>query len=644
MPDDLDDFNRAMDANRPGARAPVRVVHDAEGGEDLAQTLPPPVTPLGHLDGVHYFFDPRGQVRALNAQQLGQRGHLDVLFCGHIAWAAAVAPAVDKEGNTIPGDYSQKGVARLLIRLNDGVGLFTDRPRRGPGVWRSSGGVPMLHLGDVVVALREGGATEKRAGFSASNALWPAHPAVLPVADGAERIAWLRDPAGAQDCARLLDELRRWNWGPLPQADVFFGLWAAHLLGAALRWRSHGLLVGPPGSGKSTLLEFYQAISPLAVMLNDFTEAGLRQMLTGRAQPLLLDEAEGESEAGAVSRMQRVVELLRRASGGQGAQSVRGSAGGQSQRFEVMSPAMLGAVLPPVLLPQDATRITRLDLRPRAPEGPGLPSAAELAAWKALAPRLWGRALAGLGRVEANIATYRDVLIARGCAPRLADQIGTILAARKMMLEDEPVAHADADEDVAAFGWLAPTEADQVADAGPMACLTHLLQSAIDANLNGERPTVGQMIRQGYADDGDRARRLLAEHGLLLAPWPRKGGGDAWLYIADKHPRLGRLFEGTQWASGRWKEDLRRLAGAEVPDTPQWIGEAKPRCCVVPPALLPEREQHGPAGFTVLEELAGEFGLGQDWAFQAAKARLSPKQARTDAEQTARARASPRPG
>lgn len=631
MDDDVSAFNAAIAANVTPLRPSGGGGGAGEGGEAPSRTdRPPPVTPLGHRDGVHVFFDPRGQERALNPTQIANRGHLDVLLCGELAWAVAAAPAFDKDGKPT-GDYSAKELSRELIRMNSEVGLFdTAMPRRGPGVWRVAGDEVALHLGDLVIVGVGPDRDRRRAGFRDWGALWPAHPAVT-----VDRRP--KAPASAEDARAVEAVFARWNWGALPQAGVFFGLWAAHLCGAAVRWRPHGIVVGPPGSGKTTLMSVYSALSPLAVMLNDFTEAGLRQMLTGRALPLLLDEAEGDAEG--VARLQRVVELLRKASGGDGAQSVRGSAGGASQRFEVFSPALLGAVLPPSLLPQDASRITRLDLEPRRAGGAALPSTAEIAEMRKRAPALWGRALAGLPRLEANLVVLRQAMLARGCAPRLADQLGTILAARAMMLRDEVLDAVSADEEVAAFGWLAPSEADQAPDAGPASCLTHLLQSSLEVTWNGERPTVGKAVRLALQDADSAASRALVEHGLLVSPWPRKGGGDPWLLVADKHPRLERMFADTQWAGRRWKEDLRRLPGAVVPEHPQWVGE-KARVTVLPPALLPERDAGAPASVQMLEELAGEYRLGADWIVRGVKARWSPANARVAAMEAGRA---PRP-
>lgn len=623
---------RVVNGGRGEDRSPDPPVPRGEGdsGGQGAVSAPAvelpdcPVTALGMRDGICWFFDAKGQLRGLNATQMANRGNLDLLLCAEVAWAAAAYPAFDKEG-TPTGDYQVKAVSRHLIRACADAGLFRDdEPRRGPGVWRDEAGVPVLHLGDTVITLKPD-RERRRAGFRAGGALWPAHPSIRPPAR----------PALAEDVRKLEALFRRWNWGGLPHERIFLGLWAAGLLGAAIRWRPHGLVVGEAGSGKTTLMEFYETISPLAVFSNDATEAGLRQDLSGRAAPLLIDEAEGDSDG--APRIQRVIELLRRASGGGGARSLRGSAGGHSQKFVVMSPALLGAILPPVLLPQDSSRITRMDILKRDPAATqGLPDAEEVAWARKAAPAFWGRALAGLPRFGENFAVLRQALLARGCAMRLVDQVGTILAARAMMLRDDPLAPAEADEEVAAVAWLAPSEADQAGDGGPASCLQHLLQSALEVTWNGARPTVGFCVARALLPDCDREREALEEHGLRVSAYPSGALGKASLYVAERHPRLARLYEGTQWAGGRWREDLRRLPGAITPEHPQRIGKAKPRCTVLPPALLPDNDAPAPATIAELRALQEEFHLGDGWVLAMIEARWTERQARDDAFRTGR--------
>lgn len=602
---------------------------DGEGGEDLAEAGPCPIKPLGHRAGLFYFFNAAGELRALTAQQLGQAPQLIALFGGDVDWLMAMFPQRDRDSNRVVW-FTARHANQWAVAACHRAGLFREEePRRGLGLWRGEEEL-LLHLGEEVHLLRAG--EVRGAGFRGFGALWPALPR-------APAPAKPEDAATALEALELEEAFALWHWERTGSAALFFGLWVAGLLGAATRWRPHGLVVGPAGSGKTTLMELYAATSPLAAFWNDYTEAGLRQSLTGRAAPLILDEAEGDAEGAA--KLTAVIKLLRLASQGEGAQSVRGSAGGTSQSFTVTCSAILGGILPPDLLPQDASRITRLDLLPRAADGPALPTEEERARLRIAAPRLWRRALSGLGRFAGNLERLRRVLIGRGCAPRLADQLGTILAARAMMLADAELTEEEASAEVEAFAWWAPTEADQATDGGPHACFRHLLASAADVNRHGERPTLRALLVEAQGGEkAEDARRLLIAHGLKLAPWPQRSAGPLCLYIADRNPRLGQLYGGTQWAGSRWKEDLKRLPGAFRPESPQYV-VSKERCTVIPGELLP-REDAPPATLAELEALAAEYRMAPGFILDCLRGGVQREQARAMAE--AAARAPPAPG
>jgi len=520
---------------------------------------------LGHRDGRFYFFDTVGQLRALTAQNLGQPSQIVALFGGDVHWLVDAFQQLDKEGNPTNW-FSVRQAGADLMRRCVAAGLFrSDEPQRGVGVWQVGDRVA-VHLGGRVFWPDD--RKFQTAGFRASGALWPAHPDVPAPTK----------PCGPEVVEQVETMFRRWNWqrsgGLSGQSDaaVFTGLWAAGLLGAAISWRPHGLVVGAPGSGKSSLMELYAALSPLSLEANDYTEAGLRQAVTGRAAPLILDEADEDPES--TGRLQGVIGLLRRASGLQGARVVRGSAGGQAQHFEVMSQAIMGAVLPPPLQPQDATRISRVDLLPRPQGGIGtLPNRSEIRWARGQAPALWGRALAGLPRFMINLEELRTVLLDRGCAPRLADQVGTILAARGMMLLDEPMGGSEVEEAILAAGWLVQTAEQQDREfGGPRACLGHLLSSSSGLMENGGPVTIGTLVIRagtgGDADpDSDRANRHLAQLGVGVRTIPKLGDG-VFLIVANSHASLAPKFAGTRWDNRRWGEDLRRLPGAATPPDP----------------------------------------------------------------------------
>lgn len=563
-------------ARRKAARSDDDAPPPPAGPHDIdAATCP--VQPLGTRANKYFFFGASGELLEMTAQHLGQGAQLISLFAGDKAWPVANFPQLDKEGAPT-GWFSARGLGAWLVAECHAKGLFGGgEPERDIGVWRTPAGVA-VHLGHEVWL----GARRQRAGFRAWGALWPARPRCVLPDD---------EPATAAMAAMLEGAFQRWHWLQPEAPKLFFGAYAAGLLGAAIRWRPHILVVGAAGTGKSTLMETYLAASPLAESQNDYTEAGLRQALNSRARPALLDEAEGDLDG--ANKLRKVIGLLRLASGGAGAQSLKGSPEGHAKRFEVIVAAVLGGILPPALDPQDATRITRLDLRPRRLNGHPLPNEAFQQELRDMAPALWARALAGIPRFEAALARLRVEIMARGCTPRLADQLGTILAARHMMLSDADLAAGEEQEICDEFELFLPPEIDQRQDDGPIACLHHLLQSPSRTHRNGEQPSLGSIVQRARQDfgmvDSVAANASLQAHGLKLARRPaRDPSAPLCLLVADRHTLLETIFANTRWAGRRWREDLLRLPDA-CPDNLR-IDMIKQRCTVIPAIHLPEKD------------------------------------------------------
>lgn len=536
-----------------------------------------PVVFLGQHGGDFHFFDHMGQLRVLAAHHIAQPAQISVLF-GHqgAAWLAQKFPALSQRG--VPtGRFDAADVGHWIIEQSSVAGLFDLRlPVRGIGVWRARD-VAVLHLGDLLVWDGE----ERRPGFREAGALWPAHPAAVKLAP----------PAPPEDARHLETLFGRWHWRQPMAEAVLFGLYAAGMMGAAIPWRPHGFVVGEAGSGKSTLFDLLAEANPLATLVNDYTEAGLRQTLATHASAALLDEADAD-EASAMEKLQRVIGLLRRSSGGAGVSALRGGAGGTPQRFDVVASALMGGILPPVFLPQDASRITRLDVLRRAPDGAPLPSPAERARLRANGPALLARAMKVLPRFAAAFEEARRQLLALdGEAPRVADQIGAILAARHIMQHDSDL--PDLSEEIGILAWAIPSAETRQAEGGPQQALHHLLHAPMETFRQGERPTVRRQIMAalevGTEASISDARRSLMDHGMRVGPYPLSDpNGPLCLYVMNQHQQLARVFAGTRWAGGKWAEDLARLPYAIRPDNPvKLMSGTKVRCVVIPPALLP---------------------------------------------------------
>ena len=559
----------AADRKRRGVRAEADP--EAEASRMPRDPGACPIRAIGLGDGIAYFFDRYGQLRRLNAQALGQSSQIYLLFGGLAGadWLRNKFPHFDREGVWTKG-FTVRDCNIWLIEQCGSAGLFDPEklPIRGHGVWLAQG-IIAVHVGNNVIFM--GDEMEIRpAGFRDRGALWPAKPELTPPA-----------PALPAELAQQVERMfGKWHWWNLGEERVFTGLWASGLLGAAINWRPHGLLVGPAGTGKSTLLELYEALSPLAMAVNDYTAAGVRQLLSGRAAPLILDEADEDPET--MGRLQQVISLLRRASSGQGARAVRGSGEGTATRSAFMSPAMMGCVLAPPLMPQDATRITKMELV-RIPDGADPLPIERMMQWShANAAALWGRAIDGIPRFRRNLAIMRKVLMGKGCSPRLSDQLGTILAARAMMMEDEPLDYMAAEEDALAVSWLLQTHDQAIEDGGSMRCLQHLLNSQADVLESGQRPTFERLIARARSQQDDDARRKLIDHGLKLANMPR-GATVESLLVSRSHPALSKVFAGTLWAGSRWADDLKHLPGAFLPPDPISLrAGVKPRVVVIP--------------------------------------------------------------
>ena len=97
--------------------------------------------------------------------------------------------------------------------------------------------------------------------------------------------------------------------------------WCALVVGA-LRWRPHVLVTGAAGTGKTTLEKLVDdLLGWIALSVSAPTEAGIRQLLTGAARPVIIDEMETEN----AEQARRVIGLMRLASTGSRSAVVRGA-------------------------------------------------------------------------------------------------------------------------------------------------------------------------------------------------------------------------------------------------------------------------------------------------------------------------------
>ncbi len=543
-----------------------------------------PVRPLGHNGGVYYYLSKAGEIRRLQDKD-HKRLQILSLFDGDDDWLIEHCPAYDKEGSVRPGVWSHDSAAKRLIRLAARQGLFDpNTPVRGPGVWRTDSGRLVVHTGDGLATLDADaclGLARGKAALDWQHAGQLIEGGLYAATSRCQRPA--KTPAKSTSGAKVLDALRLWHYDNPLGADIILGFLGSALLGGAPSWRVHLLLSAQGGSGKTWLMNFLDAaLGGMGAYANDSTEAGLRQALTGETRVLLIDEAEGDE--GSQGKVEGVIRLLRLMSSGAGANVMRGSAGGRAQSFQVTGCAVMAAILPPPLKPQDRSRICVINVM-RPPSDKSTAQAAEKAAAaikavRQIAPGLRTRAISGWPRFQDTFSLYRAGLVERGLSGRNADTLATILAGRDLLLQD---AIPDSDSIDADLELFAPfmASADEAEDEGEgQQCLTHLLTSSFDRWHQGERATVGELII-------DRRNDLLSRVGIKLLPVDEGLG----VLVANQHVGLARIFEGSKWSDGRWITALRYLEGAKPHTKPVKLSGACCRATMIPQKHLHSRDE-----------------------------------------------------
>jgi hypothetical protein len=539
--------------NAPRVLSPADVSH-------IARELPKdcPVKPLGMMPAevpTAVFLSASGTIVKLSGQAMGQ-GNLEALFAPRNQMLWATWPRVSRDG-TVNGVRSELARADLLAAAGT-RGIWDEMEKvRGAGAWRADDGSLVLHLGDRVLTPEGIKPWGECAGY-----VYPAAAAMLGPAREAQPE---NGPA-----AELLGMLRTWNWRCGDIAPLLVLGWiAGAMVGGALHWRPSIWPTGDRGTGKSSLLELVKLVlgPNAAVLTNNTTAAGLRQVLGHKSLPLLLDELEAADDGGAA--VAHVIELLRQASSG--GVGLRGGADHKGVSFQIRSSMLPTSINVPPLLAQDRSRITVLELLP-LPDGAVAPAMAP-ARMNLLGQQLLRRMADGWPALPERLEMWRAQLGAHlGLDARGQDQYGTLLACADLALYDTLPDHdamAEITGERGGAAGLAKMLGDLSSDDVPdwRHCIDHMLSSKAEIYRGGDRKGLDRVVAEAAGrkpgTDADDANRGLATYGLRVV----MERGQWWLAVANQHRELGNIFQETKWrgrggTSGGWRQALLRAPGA----------------------------------------------------------------------------------
>jgi hypothetical protein len=546
-----------------------------------------PITPLGRLNGVFHFLDVAGEKRELTARQLGTRTELLALFGGSDLWLRANHPkrVANELGEQVVVDFKIADAAAALQRECFKAGLYGEHIQiRQPGVWRDADGAPVVHCGDQVMIGNEWYPAGRRQG----NQIWAAAPATPRPGDGCSNEAALH----------LQTELRElWRWRESGAPIAILGLIANAYLCAALDWRPAAVVIGETASGKSSLLEVIRAALPLHHHKNDTTKAGIEQAVNGRAMPILIDEAADRANR---SNARHLADLVLSAAAGEGTRGSRGTLDGRGRRIELAGVIIMFSINPPELEPQHLGRMTLLELL-RPDDGADHRAQHRMLAryMRVHASSLWARALASWDRYQGALELFREGLREFGCAPREMDQAGALLAGWWILVDQGLPGARDVRAGISALhggergeAGLIRTAETVEADSGPQRMLQHLLGSMVYLHRSTDREPIGKLIEIALGTGSyelrsqDDATELLTHYGVKVVrkcerpgkPKPLKGcdcpncrdrrgpvprmSDQAGVWVANRHPEIARLFNGTDFDGDRWRTLMARLPSA----------------------------------------------------------------------------------
>lgn len=523
---------------------------------DLAQRADGEIFPgcPVHALGVHgetfFYLDWLGQLQAVtNHTKDRMRG----IFGGRSDILQDWFPQFNKGGEV--SGWSQEHCATQMVRACTERGVWNAFERvRGLGAWPDDEGGVILHCGDAIL--------HKGAWKSPGMIEDYVYPSAVRVPRPLDEFIDEGDDSPGQ---RALDALGTWNW-LRPEIDPYLLLgWACGaIFGGALDWRPLVWVTGDAGTGKSTLQKLMRSImggEGAILQSTDATEASVRQFLMQSTIPVALDEIEAESDS---RKVQAVVKLARQAASG--GVILRGGSDHKGQEFKARSAFMFSSILVTSLLDQDISRIALLELMPL--ERGATPPNPAPRAWEKIGRGLRTRIIDGWPRLHETLELYRNALGRSGHSARGSDQFGTLLALADLALYDDapPVSRCDRWAEKLSAAVI-EEQTDQSTDW--QRCLNHLFGQQLDMFRGGDRHTVGRYVMTAARLDTDgpvaedTAARALASVGLRVYGTRE----NAQLAVANAHPGLARLFEGTQWHAGAgqrgvWAQAMKRIPGS----------------------------------------------------------------------------------
>ena len=513
---------------------------------------------LGHNGNVFYFKRAKNpQILDQSANTMGPNFLISLAPLGY--WERRYAGKKGLDWTAAKSDLMEAAKAK---------GIFTADKIRGRGVHLDKGRI-VVHLGDRLVV---DGREVKIEDFTDTTGIYEV---AQPIA-----LDWNAPPLSTAESRKILEMAKKFPWASEQasslKAHLLTGWTVTSQLSGILGWRSHCWLTGGTDSGKTAIINRF--VKPLTPLRYDFgpgtTDAGIRQTSKQDSLPVVFDEAEAKTGAGA-KRIENILMLMRGASSSSGDPTAKGTPGGHALSYKFQSAVLLASIYVPIKDEADDNRTTRLELKKPEPE-----------VWPKLLRELddftpefgakfFRRILKLVPVLLKNIVTFQNAL--RG--DRIGLQFGTLIAGGYLVSHDDVITPSEAKEYVESLHWGDDGQGERLkSNRDEYICLGSIVTAQVQMLVNdrSDKRLIGELVKKAFGDDGDigvsekDAAGVLNRHGIRVGYGTgQKGDTDEqkktpYVWIAYRNDNLAKLISADYpWSGGGWHQLLGQIKDAE---------------------------------------------------------------------------------
>jgi len=436
-----------------------------------------------------------------------------------------------------------------LLRQSERMDFQTEEVR-GRGAWLDNGRI-IVHQGKNIYDVQND--EEYETDLFETDFLYPRASSIA-----AKKVKKLSD----DDAKKIINIFNHIPTENRLQSYLLAGWIACSQMSGILDWRPHVWLTGSKSTGKSWVVS--KIMKPLMgknvlFVQSSTTEAGIRQRLKADTLPVLFDEAEGNSER-TRGNIQRVLELARQASSGDGGMIAKGTTGGDAMEFLIRSCFCFSSIIDGVVQNSDKSRITAIEIDKKK-YGSDAQYAALIEAKKILTPEtcagFYWRVVSQAETIKHNASVFADIVGEIVNDSRAGEQLGAMLAGLISYHANVKMTHKDASDWIETLPNLSDYAIQYAEQDDAGACLDAIFSYHIEHG--DKKANIGDLCERvikcsTYDDDFKIMNKSLAVYGLRIME-------DKRLYIANKNERLKQLLNATPYSVG-WDKVLVRLGDA----------------------------------------------------------------------------------